>query len=145
MISGGLLTALARSNVVAIVTTRRSGEPLATPIWSVVIDGVAYIRSAYGPSSWWYRHALSGRPVSFVVGDGAVAERDRDAALALPREPVRLIPVAADDPIQQDIDAEIRRKYAGAAQSSVDETLTPAAVACTLRVDAPGQGSSARA
>src|SRR5690606_23940567 len=91
---------LDRTEVVAIVTTRAGGEPAATPLWSVVVDGVPYLRSAYGDGSWWYRHILAGRPVAFAVGDGAVAERDRAAALQLPREPVTATVVPVDDAVQ---------------------------------------------
>lgn len=130
------VTTLDEIQVVAIVTTRTAGDLIATPIWSMVIDGVPYVRSAYGPDSWWYRHCLSGRPVAIVVGDGAIAERDRDTALALPRESVTATHIPADATIQRAIDAEIERKYAGSRRSSIDAMLSTEAVACTLRVDA---------
>jgi len=128
---------LDRTEVVVIVTTRADGAPAATPIWSVVVDGVPYLRSAYGPGSWWYRHVRAGRPVAFAMGDGHLAERDRAAALELPRESVRATDVPADHPVQRRVDDERRRKYAGAPQSSVDAMLSAEAVACTLRVDPP--------
>ncbi|WP_324649357.1 DUF2255 family protein [Georgenia sp. H159] len=128
---------LDRTKVVAVVTTRAGGAPVATPIWSMVVDGVPYVRSAYGPGSWWYRHILAGRPVGFAMGDGAVAERDRGAALALPRELVTAAHVPADDPVQQLVDEEITRKYAGEPRSSIDSMLSEEARACTLRVTAP--------
>lgn len=122
--------------VVAIVTRRKSGEAVATPIWSMVVDGVPYIRSAYGESSWWCRHVRAGRPVAFVDGDGAIAESDRAAALERPRVEVTLAPLAADDPVQSAIDDEVERKYAGSARSSIDAMLAPAAVGATFRVSA---------
>ncbi|WP_109472217.1 DUF2255 family protein [Ornithinimicrobium cavernae] len=125
---------LDRTHVVAIVTTRASGEPIATPIWSVVLDGVPYLRSAYGPGSWWYRHVRSGRPVAFAMGDGKISERDRPAALDLPREPVTTTYVPVDDAVQSAISEELRRKYA-AEPSSVREMLSEDALACTLRVE----------
>jgi len=128
---------LDRTDVVAVVTTRQSGAPIATPIWSMVVDGVPYLRSAFGESSWWYRHVLAGRPVGFAMGDGALAERDRDAALELPREPVKAEYVPADDPVQERIDAVIRSKYAQPGDPSVDAMLSDVARACTLRIDAP--------
>jgi hypothetical protein len=128
---------LDETQVVAIVTTRSSGAPMATPIWSVVVDGVPFLRSAFGADSWWYRHALSGRPVALAMGDGAVAETDRDAALALPRQPLAVHWVPADDSVQRAIDAELQRKYANAQQSSVDAMLSAEALACTLRVERP--------
>ena len=129
---------LDEEQIVAIVTTRQNGDPAATAIWSMVVDGVPYIRSAYGTTSWWYKHVVAGRPVAFVDGDGSIAERDRAAALELPRVPVTLVPVPADDPVQAAIDAEVERKYAGAMRSSIDATISPEAVACTFRVEAAG-------
>lgn len=123
--------------VVAIITTRAAGQQIATPIWSMVVDGVPYVRSAFGPDSWWYRHIRAGRPVTFAQGDGAIAERDRGAALDLPQEPVATTYVPADDPVQRRIDEEIVRKYTDAPQASVDAMLSAEARACTLRVDAP--------
>lgn len=123
--------------VVAIVTTRAAGQQIATPIWSMVVDGVPYVRSAFGADSWWYRHILSGRAVAFVHGDGAIAERDRAAALDLPQDPVATTYVPAGDPVQRQIDEEIVRKYTGAPQSSVDAMLSTEARACTLRIEPP--------
>lgn len=129
---------LDQTQVVAVVTTRASRAPIATPIWSVVVDGVPYLRSAFGAGSWWYRHVLAGRPVAFAMGDGAIAERDRDAALELPREPVEATSVPVDDPVQRLIDDELRvRKYAHAQKSSVNAMLSDEARACTLRIDEP--------
>jgi len=131
-----LRTMLADTPVVTLVTTRRNGDPVATPIWTMVIDGVPYLRSAFGPGSWWYRHIRAGRPVAFALGDGAIAERDRAAALALPRVPVTVAVVSAEDEVQDRIDAEILSKYAGAPQSSIDAMLSADARGCTLRVEA---------
>ncbi len=124
---------LDKTQVVAVITQRRDGTRAATPIWAMVVDGVPYVRSAYGPGSWWYRHALSGREVAFALGDGALAERDRAAALELPAEAVGVQPVPEDDPVQAKIDAELDRKYA-AEPSSIAEMKTPGAMATTLRV-----------
>lgn len=125
------------TRVVAIVTRRASGDPIATPIWSVVVDGVPYLRSAFGPGSWWYRHATAdGRQVRFAMGDGAEAERDRDAALAQPSEEVRVERVPADDPVQPAISEAVSTKYASE-PDSVEPMLSEAALGCTLRVLAP--------
>lgn len=128
---------LDRTDVIAIVTTRSDGTPAAAPIWAVVIEGVPYLRSAFGGKSWWYRHILAGRPVALAMGDGAIAETDRPAALALPREVLSIVGVAEDDPVQQAIDAEVQRKYANAQASSVEAMLTDLARAHTLRVERP--------
>jgi hypothetical protein len=127
---------LADTHVVAIVTRTPKGERVAAPIWAMVVDGVPYLRSAYGSGSRWYRHVRSERPAEFALGDGAIAERDRPAALALPAEPVAFEYVPSDDPVQAAIDAELERKYA-AEPSSVAAMQTPDAMGCTLRVVAP--------
>lgn len=127
---------LDETRVVAIVTRRSDGARVATPIWSMVVDGVPYVRSAYGAKSWWYRHVAAGRDVEFARGDGAIAEKDRSAALALPVEAVGVELVPAGDPVQRAIDAELRRKYADEPDSIVP-MLSDEALACTLRVVAP--------
>lgn len=125
---------LDEADVVAIVTTRANDSPIATPIWSVVVGGVPYLRSAFGPHSWWYKHVLAGRPVAIALGDGHFAERDRTAALDLPREPVAAVYIPADAAIQRRIDDALRRKYP--AGSSLDAMLSDLALSCTLRVSA---------
>lgn len=127
---------LDQTEVIALVTTRSDGTPAAVPIWSMVLEGVPYLRSVRGSNAWWYRHVVAGRSVAVAVGDGAIAETDRAAALALPREPLSLVPIPADDPINDAIDAEIRRKYA-ADPASVDAMLRDLARAHTFRVERP--------
>lgn len=126
---------LDRTPVVAIVTTRANGSPIATPIWSVVVDGTPYLRSAYGPDSWWYKHILSGRPVAFAMGDGSLAERDRASALDLPREAVTAVHVPGDDAVQDAIDTALADKYPPG--SALDNMTSDEARGCTLRVEAP--------
>lgn len=120
--------------VVAVITTKADGQSIATPIWSMVVDGVPYVRSVNGAEAWWYRHVRAGRPVAFALGDGAIAERDRVAALDLPREQVATTYVPVDDEIQAKIDEELRRKYAGQT-ASVNAMLNHVARGCTLRID----------
>jgi hypothetical protein len=124
---------LDETRVVAVITRRADGTRVATPIWSVVIDGVPFVRSAFGEKSWWYRHVRAGREVAFALGDGAVAETDRAAALALPSEVVGVEPVPVGDPVHAAIDRELRAKYASEPES-VDAMLTEQALGCTLRV-----------
>lgn len=125
---------LDETEIVAVVTTKADGRPTATPIWAMVIDGVPYVRSVNGAGAWWYRHVDAGRPVAFAIGDGAIAERDRDAALDLPRAPIATAYVPVHDPVQEKIDDELRRKYAGQT-ASVNMMLSDAARSCTLRIE----------
>lgn len=122
---------LASTDTVAIVTTRPSGEEIATPIWAVAVDGVPYVRPAYGPRTSWLLRARSGRPVGFTLTDGRRAERDPVAALGDPRLGVAVQPV--DDAAELDrVDAAFRTKYA--ASPVVDSVVTAPARAGTLRV-----------
>lgn len=120
-------------HVIAIVTHRHDGDPVATAIWSVVVDGTPYLRSAFGDGSWWYRRARSGRPVAIAIGDGAVEEAERGAALRLPSERVRVEDVPTDDPVHARIDETLWAKYSTEPQN-VEPMVSEAATACTLRV-----------
>lgn len=121
------------TRVVAVITERPDGRAVATPIWSVVIDGVPYVRSAFGSGSKWFQHALSGRGIRFSLADGAIAERDKDAALAQPSEQVRVEQVAEDDAVQVAISDVLATKYADAPED-VAPTVSAEALAATLRV-----------
>src|SRR5699024_12605062 len=105
-------TMLADTPVVALVTTRRNGDPVATRVWTMVIDGIPYLRPAFGPGSWWYRHIRAGRPVAFALGDGAIPERERAAALALPRVPAPVAVVTAADQVPARLDPASWSNYA---------------------------------
>lgn len=94
-----------------------------------------YLRSAFGPDSWWYKHILAGRPVAFALGDGHLAERDREAALELPPAPATATHVPEGDPIQESVDAALAAKYP--AGGPLDSMVTDLARSCTLRVEAP--------
>ena len=120
------------TDTVAIVTTRPSGELVATPIWAAVVGGVPYVRAAYGPRTSWYLRATTGRPVAFTTVDGRRAERDPVAALSDPRLPVSVTPVGPDAEEQDAVDAAFRAKYASSPHG--DSILTPAVRAVTLRV-----------
>lgn len=128
-----LVAHLDRTATVAIVTTRPSGEQVATPIWAVVADGIPYVRSAYGEKPAWHRRARSGRAVAFSLADGKLAERDAVAALNDPRIEVRVRHLPADDPQQDAVDAAFLAKYGSTPYAG---TMTsPTARALTLRFD----------
>jgi len=131
-----LVHVLDQNRIAAIVTRRADGTRVATPVAAMVVDSVPYLRSGFGSSSWWYRRAVSGRDVEFLLADGIVAERDRSAALALQAEPVRLERVAVDDPIQRAVDAVLEAKYSDE-PGSIATMESRAAKECTLRVVAP--------
>lgn len=123
---------LRATDTVTIVTTRPNGDEVATPIWACAVDGVPYVRAAYGPTTAWHRRAVTGRPVAFTTTDGRNAEKDAVAALSEPRVPVAVTPVAADAPEQEAVDAAFRAKYAHSPYG--DSILAPSVRALTLKV-----------
>jgi hypothetical protein len=124
---------LARTDTVTIVTSRADGSEVATPIWAVVVDGVPYVRSAYGEKATWNRRARAGRPVAFTLADGRNAERDARAALDDPRRAVTVVHIAADAPEQDAVDAAFRAKYGHTPH--IGSLLSDDARARTLRVE----------
>ncbi len=124
---------IAKTDTVTIVTTRPSGEEVATPIWAVAVDGVPYVRSAYGEKASWIRRARSGRPVAFTLEDGRNAERDAVAALADARLAVRTVHLPADAVEQDRIDAAYRSKYGQTPH--IGSVVSEDARALTLRVE----------
>ena len=53
------LRALDQSPEVDMITPRRDGSRSRRPIWVVVVDGDAYVRSYRGGSGAWYRRACA--------------------------------------------------------------------------------------
>lgn len=125
---------VATTQTVAIITARRDGREVATPIWAVVVEGVPYVRSAYGERAAWNRRARSGRPVAFTLADGSHAEGDAAGALRDPRLAVSVALVPLDSAVQADVDATYRAKYAGM-PAELSPLLTDDARALTLRIE----------
>jgi len=124
---------IGETETVTIVTTRPNGDEVATPIWAVTVDGVPYVRSAYGEKAAWNRRARSGRPVAFTFEDGRHAEVDPTAALGDPRLAVTLVHIAADAREQSDVDAAFQAKYGHTPY--VGSVVSDDARALTLRVE----------
>lgn len=104
---------------VEISTTKQDGTAVTTTIWSVVVDGTAYVRSVRGRRGAWYRRALARDGSGFSI-DGAV-------------HPVHLVPVD-DEQTLAAVDAALETKYRARWSSSTDAMLTDEARPCTLRV-----------
>jgi hypothetical protein len=105
-------------SVVRVVTTKRNGDDVSTPIWSVVVDDVPYIRSEYGQAGRWYRRAIARGRVGFEIDDNI--------------ERVDIEPVTDEAELAR-VDSAYRAKYA-TRSSSLEMMLTPLARECTLRV-----------
>ena len=127
---------LEATQTVAIITTRADGTEVATPIWSVAADGAGYVRSYLGPEAGWFKRATSGRPVSFSLENGTVAERDPKLALERRRVPVSVEVVAGDELVHEPISSEFLRKYARWPRDVAPMVVEPALQA-TLRVTLP--------
>ncbi|SNT44566.1 hypothetical protein SAMN05421812_106126 [Asanoa hainanensis] len=111
----------AKTGVARIATETRAGGEIETPIWVVVVSGVPYVRSGYGPESKWYRRAVRSGHVAFVDPGHRY-----EAGVAL----------VADEPTLNAVDAAYRAKYAG--QSGTREMVARSARDCTLRVELAG-------
>lgn len=129
-----LLSHLDATSTVTVVTTRRDGGAVATPIWAVVVDGAAYVRAAYGEKTAWFRRAVSGRPAAFTLADGAHAEQDPVAALDDPQVAVSFERVAADAPVQGAITAAYEAKYAAEFPEHVPPVVSDESLHHTLIV-----------
>jgi hypothetical protein len=106
------------ANTVDILTRRANGETKRTEIWSVAAAGQPYVRSAFGPNSWWYKRAIARAAAQFAVGDQSL--------------PVRIERVSDAAEIAR-VDAAFSVKYAAEADD-LKPILTDEARACTLRV-----------
>lgn len=106
------------TNTVVIVTRRADGTEKETPIWSTVFDDRPYIRSAFGPESWWYKRAIASWTAAFDVDSRRIdvrLEHVDDAATI------------------SGVDEAFSAKYADEAPDLVP-MLQDASRACTLRV-----------
>jgi hypothetical protein len=85
------------TDTVHIATELRDGGEIVTPIWAVVVDGVPYIRSGYGPESNWYARVQRSGRAAFIDGPH--------------RYPVT-IENLNDEATNRTVDAAYRTKYA---------------------------------
>jgi hypothetical protein len=85
------------------------------PIWSVVVDGEAYVRSYRGERGAWYRRAVRDGRVE-IEGIAARVEPERDPEL------------------NARISDAFRAKYGERSPTSTEAMVTPEVVATTLRL-----------
>ncbi|WP_227980672.1 DUF2255 family protein [Nocardia spumae] len=93
-----------------------------TPIWVVRVDDDLYIRSAFGSSGGWYRHAMHTRGARIRAGG---VERD-----------VTLHP-ATDSVTNDRVRDAYTTKYRGQ-PTALEPMLAPIAANTTVRVDVVG-------
>jgi hypothetical protein len=109
---------LTSTDTVNIATTRQDGREVVTPIWAVVTDGAAYIRSGYGAESKWYRRLQRAGRGAFVDGPN--------------RYPVAIENVN-NEAVNQKVDGAYRAKYAGQG-SALRQMVSSEAREYTMRV-----------
>jgi hypothetical protein len=113
-----IVDVFARADIVRIATERSRGGEAVTPLWAVVVDGVPYIRSAYGPGSLWYRRAQRTKRATLIDADQ--------------RYPVAIENVDDEDVIDA-VDRAYAAKYAAHGQALRD-LLSPDVRRLTMRL-----------
>jgi len=92
-----------------------SGPSQRIPIWAVVVDDEAYVRSYRGERGAWYRRAVREGRVE-IEGIEARVEPERDPEL------------------NERISEAFREKYGERSPGSTEAMVTPEVVATTLRL-----------
>ncbi|HEY2600821.1 MAG TPA: DUF2255 family protein [Thermoleophilaceae bacterium] len=113
------LDALDASVEVDMLTPRRDGSTSRRPIWVVVADGEAYVRSYRGASAAWYRRALA---------DGVAALEVDGRTIDVELEPIR------DADVDQRVSEGYRAKYGEQSPGPTDAMVSPEVVETTLRL-----------
>jgi|SRR5919201_3115184 hypothetical protein len=90
------LDSLDQAIEVNMLTPRRDGSTSSRPIWVVVADGAAYVRSYLGESGAWYRRARA---------DGRAAIRVDGQTIEVGVEP------ATDDDTNRKVSDAFQAKY----------------------------------
>ena len=104
---------------IEMVTPRSDGSVSQRPIWVVVVDGDAYVRSYMGERGAWYRRVLADGEAS-VVADG----RTIDVGL----EP------APDPDLNDRVSEAFQAKYGERSPGSTETMVTPPVSDTTLRL-----------
>jgi hypothetical protein len=113
------LDALDESGEIEIQTPRRDGSTSTRPIWVVVADGDAYVRSYLGERGAWYRRALADGAATIGVGDRAIE--------------VGVEP-AQDEDVNERVSEAFRAKYGERSPGPTDTMVGPEVARTTLRL-----------
>jgi hypothetical protein len=116
------LELLDRSDEVEMRTPRRDGSMSSRPIWVVVVDGDAYIRSYLGEAGAWYRRARADGRATIAVGETTV--------------PVAVEPVD-DEEVNRRVSEAFRAKYGVRSPGPTEGIVNPEATRTTLRLTQP--------
>ena len=116
------LRTLGETDEIGVAASRSDGRlrPYTT-IWCVPVGDAVYIRSAYGPNSVWYRHAVARGVGSIRWGEDAAE--------------VTFTRIDPADSVHAEIDAASHAAYDRYGPQIVGTVVGPAAAEVTLRVD----------
>jgi hypothetical protein len=115
------LDVLDRADEVDVQATRRDGSPLRIPIWIVVADGDAYVRSYRGESGRWYQRARRDGRLTLDAGGNRI--------------PMTVEPVGGEE-LNRRVSDAFRAKYGARSPGPTEEMLTPEVTATTMRLGA---------
>ena len=108
---------------VEMITPRRDGSESRRPIWVVVTDGDAYVRSYRGESGAWYRRA----------------REDGKATLGVDGETIKVrVEPATDDATNHKVSDAFNAKYAERSPDSTATMVNDEVSRTTLRLATPG-------
>jgi hypothetical protein len=102
-----------------MLTPRRDGSMSRRPIWVVVVDDNAYVRSHLGPRAAWYRRALA---------DGGAAIGLDERTIDVGVQPV------GDEGLNRQVSEAYRAKYGARSPGSTESMVTPEVSGTTLRL-----------
>jgi hypothetical protein len=119
MLDEATIEALDREREIDIVTPRRDGSRRNVPIWVVVVEGEAYVRSWLGERGAWYRRARKDGRAAIEV-DGSTI----DVALE----------AVDDEEVNERVSDAFRSKYGARSPKSTEEMVTGEAPGTTLRL-----------
>jgi hypothetical protein len=113
------LNLLDESAEIEMRTPRQDGSISSRPIWVLVVDGDAYVRSHLATRGAWYRRALADGRAAIGVDSGTV-----DVGV----EP------AHDEDVTRRVSEAYRARYGSSAPGSTEEMVTPEVSRTTLRL-----------
>jgi hypothetical protein len=116
--SASRLDELADAEELGLVISRAGRSPLRFPVWPVVVDGSAYVRSYLGVTTGWYRGVVANPHQAIVLGEGEI-----DVVFEF---------VSRTDSVNAGIDEAFLAKYARFEYR--DAMVEPGAVDATLRI-----------
>jgi hypothetical protein len=108
---------------VDMVTPRSDGSLSSRPIWAVVVDGEAYVRSYRGPSGAWYQRALK---------DGRAAVEIDGRTIEVGAEPER------GEELNRKVSDAFHAKYGEKSPGPTEAMVSPEVAATTLRLTTAG-------